>query len=93
MFHDTGFEQTAVSLHPPVRSTSLLDSNAAALLPAIMRVSIMICTLANFRHMHVNILLGPAGVKAQSTHGWRNGICQPLNGALGRMKADARLVV
>ena len=51
------------------------------------------CTLANFRHMHVNILLGPPGIKAQSTNGWRNGMCQPLNGARGRMKTSAQLVV
>jgi len=46
----------------------------------------MNCTLANFRHMHFNILLGPPGIKAQSTGGRQNGICQPLNSAVGRMK-------
>jgi len=51
------------------------------------------CTLANFRHMHVNILLGPPGIKAQSTSGRQNGTYQPLNGVLGRMKTSTQLVV
>ena len=51
------------------------------------------CTLANFRHAHVNILLGPPGIKAQSTRRWQNGICQPLNSALGRMRTGEPLVV